>query len=45
MAIGVLFCNPAPSYNGLVEEQLVAAGQERDLNALLRRGRTWSVAG
>jgi 2-oxoglutarate ferredoxin oxidoreductase subunit beta len=43
MAIGVLFCNPAPSYNGLVEEQLVAAGQERDLNALLRRGRTWTV--
>jgi 2-oxoglutarate/2-oxoacid ferredoxin oxidoreductase subunit beta len=45
MAIGVLFCNPAPSYNGLVEEQLVAAGKDRDLNALLRRGRTWSVAG
>jgi len=44
MAIGVLFCNPAPSYNGLVEEQLVAAGKDRDLNALLRRGRTWSVA-
>ncbi len=45
MAIGVLFCNPAPSYNSLVEEQLVAAGNERDLSALLRRGRTWSVAG
>jgi len=45
MAIGVLFCNPAPSYNGLVEEQLVAAGKDRDLNGLLRRGRTWSVAG
>jgi len=44
MAIGVLFCNPAPSYNGLVEEQLVAAGTDRDLNGLLRRGRTWSVA-
>jgi 2-oxoglutarate/2-oxoacid ferredoxin oxidoreductase subunit beta len=43
MAIGVLFCNPAPSYNGLVEEQLVAAGTDRDLNALLRRGRTWTV--
>jgi 2-oxoglutarate/2-oxoacid ferredoxin oxidoreductase subunit beta len=45
MAIGVLFCNPAPSYNGLVEEQLVAAGKDRDLNGLLQRGRTWSVAG
>jgi 2-oxoglutarate/2-oxoacid ferredoxin oxidoreductase subunit beta len=45
MAIGVLFCNPAPSYNGLVEGQLAAAGKDRDLNALLRRGRTWSVAG
>jgi 2-oxoglutarate ferredoxin oxidoreductase subunit beta len=45
MAIGVLFCNPAPSYNGLVEEQLAGAGKDRDLNALLRRGRTWSVAG
>ena len=45
MAIGVLFCNPAPSYDALVEEQLRAAGSDRDLNALLRRGRTWSVAG
>ena len=45
MAIGVLYCDPAPSYNGLVEEQLQAAGNDRDLNALLRRGRTWSVAG
>ncbi len=45
MAIGVLFCNPAPSYDGLVEEQLTAAGNDRDLSALLRRGRTWSVAG
>jgi 2-oxoglutarate ferredoxin oxidoreductase subunit beta len=43
MAIGVLYCNPAPSYNGLVEEQLRAAGNDRDLNALLRRGRTWTV--
>jgi 2-oxoglutarate/2-oxoacid ferredoxin oxidoreductase subunit beta len=43
MAIGVLFCNPAPSYNGLVEEQLVAAGTDRDLSTLLRRGRTWTV--
>ena len=45
MAIGVLYCNPAPSYDGLVEQQLVAAGNDRDVNALLRRGRTWSVAG
>jgi 2-oxoglutarate/2-oxoacid ferredoxin oxidoreductase subunit beta len=43
MAIGVLFCSPAPSYNELVEQQLVAAGNDRDLNALLRRGRTWTV--
>jgi 2-oxoglutarate ferredoxin oxidoreductase subunit beta len=45
MAIGVLYCDPAPSYNGLVEEQLAAGGNDHDLDALLRRGRTWSVAG
>jgi 2-oxoglutarate ferredoxin oxidoreductase subunit beta len=45
MAIGVLYCDPAPSYDRLVMEQLAAAGADRDLNALLRRGRTWSVAG
>ena len=45
MAIGVLYCDPAPPYDRLVEEQLAAAGDDRDVNALLRRGRTWSVAG
>ena len=45
VALGVLYCDPAPSYDRLVMEQLTAAGDDRDLNALLRRGRTWSVAG
>ena len=43
MAIGVLYCDPAPSYGQLMEGQLQAAGSDRDLDALLRRGRTWTV--
>jgi 2-oxoglutarate ferredoxin oxidoreductase subunit beta len=44
MALGVLYCNPAPSYDHQVYEQIAAAGpQKRDINALLRSGRTWKV--
>ena len=44
MALGVLYCNPAASYDGQVYAQVAAAGpQQRDLNALLRSGRTWKV--
>jgi 2-oxoglutarate ferredoxin oxidoreductase subunit beta len=44
MALGVLYCNPAPSYDRQVYEQIAAAGpQKRDINALLRSGRTWKV--
>jgi 2-oxoglutarate ferredoxin oxidoreductase subunit beta len=43
MALGVLYCDPAPSYEHDVFEQQTAAGRAGDLTALLRRGRTWSV--
>jgi 2-oxoglutarate ferredoxin oxidoreductase subunit beta len=44
MALGVLYCNPAPSYDAQVYAQVAAAGPaKRDLNALLRSGRTWKV--
>jgi 2-oxoglutarate ferredoxin oxidoreductase subunit beta len=43
MALGVIYCDPATSYEHDVFEQQAAAGRAEDLNALLRRGRTWSV--
>ena len=46
VALGVLFCNPAPAYEALVAGQLAEAKvrqPEADLNALLRRGTTWQV--
>ncbi len=48
--IGVLYCNPATPYEQAVRAQVTAAkaklnGRKPDLNALLRRGATWSVAG
>ena len=46
VALGVLYCNPAPTYERDVYAQLAAAGPAtKDLNALLRSGRTWSVGG
>ena len=46
VALGVLYCNPAPTYERDVYAQLAAAGPAtQDLNALLRSGRTWSVGG
>jgi len=42
VALGVIYCNPAPAY----EDQVVARVDGAccgDLNELLRKGRTWSV--
>ncbi|MDJ0948023.1 MAG: 2-oxoacid:ferredoxin oxidoreductase subunit beta [Alphaproteobacteria bacterium] len=48
IALGVLFCNPTPSYEALVTNQIAAAKKmakgEADLNALLRGGYTWTVS-
>jgi 2-oxoglutarate ferredoxin oxidoreductase subunit beta len=43
MAIGVLYCDPAASYDREVEAQLAASGTNRDLAGLLTKGRTWQV--
>jgi len=46
VAVGVLYCNPASSYDHDVHAQIAAAGpQKSDLDALLRQGRTWTVEG
>jgi 2-oxoglutarate ferredoxin oxidoreductase subunit beta len=45
VALGIIYCDPTPAFDGAVTEQnrTVAAGKTRDLNALLRKGDTWSV--
>jgi 2-oxoglutarate/2-oxoacid ferredoxin oxidoreductase subunit beta len=46
VALGVLYCNPAPSYEAEVYAQARAAGfgrQPADVDALLRREGTWVV--
>jgi 2-oxoglutarate ferredoxin oxidoreductase subunit beta len=45
MALGVLYCDPAPSFETAVIEQnhAVAAGKKADLNALIRKGQSWTV--
>ena len=42
---GVIYCNPAESYEKSVHDQVDQAKREKkaDFNALLRRGRTWVV--
>ncbi len=48
MALGVLYCDPAPSYETEVARQIEEAkAQHRtgNLASLLRTGRTWTVAG
>jgi len=43
---GVIYCDPAESYDHAVHRQLDAAkkpGKKADFNALLRKGRTWIV--
>ena len=45
-ALGVLYCNPAPSYEQVVFDQVKAAQSgPKDLQTLMRVGRTWTVAG
>jgi 2-oxoglutarate ferredoxin oxidoreductase subunit beta len=46
-AIGVFYCNPSESYDVAVHKQLADVREKTpptDLNAMLRRGRTWTVA-
>ena len=43
MALGVLYCDPAVSYEREVEGQMAAAGPRGDLAELLKKGRTWQV--
>ncbi len=47
-ALGVIYCNPAPTYEDNVREQITVAETAQphgDLNALIRTGKTWEVAG
>jgi 2-oxoglutarate/2-oxoacid ferredoxin oxidoreductase subunit beta len=46
MALGVLYCNPAASYDSLVKGQIEEARKREpmaEINALLRKGSTWRV--
>jgi len=44
VALGVLYCDPAPAFEAEVYAQVAAAGQATsDLNGLLRKDRTWRV--
>lgn len=41
--LGVLYCSPTTSYDSTVAAQQAAAQRHRDLNSLLRKGKTWVV--
>ena len=46
VALGVLYCDPAPTYDGAVHDQVNAIKSEKgegDFDELLRRGHTWEV--
>ncbi len=45
VALGVIYCHPEPSYEGVVHAQMAAAAGEgkADLGALLSGDRSWSV--
>ena len=44
VALGVLYCDPAPSYTDEVYAQVASVGApSEDLNALFRVGKTWTV--
>jgi 2-oxoglutarate ferredoxin oxidoreductase subunit beta len=46
VALGVIYCDPAPSYDRDALAQVRTDGLDSaDLNAVLRRGRTWTIAG
>ena len=46
IALGVIWCSPAPSFEVAVAAQNVAAstGKPTDLNALIRKGQSWEIA-
>jgi len=47
VVLGVLYCKPEQSYEAAVQEQeaaLTTKSGEADLNALLRRGQTWTIS-
>ncbi|SMF17274.1 2-oxoglutarate ferredoxin oxidoreductase subunit beta [Tistlia consotensis] len=44
VAIGVLYCNPGPSYEHQVVGDRPVEPVRGDIDALLRRGHTWTVA-
>jgi 2-oxoglutarate ferredoxin oxidoreductase subunit beta len=45
MALGVIYENPAPTFDSAVHEQNAAAasGKTPDLQALVAKGQTWMV--
>lgn len=46
VALGVLYCDPAPTYDGAVYDQINAIKGDKgdgDFDKLLRRGHTWEV--
>ena len=46
VALGVLYCDPAPSFGARVAaqaEEAASGAPAQDLNALLRRGPTWTI--
>jgi 2-oxoglutarate ferredoxin oxidoreductase subunit beta len=46
MAVGVIYDDPRPTFEAAVVEQnkAVAKGKKADLQALLKKGQTWTVA-
>ncbi|HEY4547922.1 MAG TPA: 2-oxoacid:ferredoxin oxidoreductase subunit beta, partial [Pedomonas sp.] len=47
VALGVIYCDPAPTYEAAIAEQTQALAASRgvaDFDALLRRGQTWTVS-
>ena len=45
VALGVIYCDPAPTYGEQVREQDGAVDEEASIADLLRAGRTWTVVG
>ena len=45
VALGVLYCDPAPTYGEGMRDQMEGVGDPGSLNDLLRQGRTWTVLG
>ncbi|MCH7832556.1 MAG: 2-oxoacid:ferredoxin oxidoreductase subunit beta, partial [Proteobacteria bacterium] len=48
VAIGVLYCDPRPSYDDGVKghmDEALKHSSGHDINALLRRGHTWTITG